>query len=104
MVSAFRPLASTIKVGSPDLATPYRAGHGLGIGSCWRALSKIARVAGGAGAPVAVTGKVSSNLPSSGMQTSSHTSQLASAESLKLPEALAGGVMRTSRVASSLKP
>ena len=75
------------------------------MGTLWRALSKIARVAGGAGIAAAAIGRLSSNLPSSGMQTSSHTSQLASAASLsELPLRPAGGVMRTSSIASFWKP
>ena len=58
-----------------------------------------------AGVAAAAIGRLSSNLPSSGMQTSSHTSQLASAASLNaLPARLAGGVMRTSNIASFWKP
>src|SRR3954451_6834612 len=101
MVSGFRPLADTPGVGSPDLDRPKRAGHGLSVGTVRRALSNSALVPGSAGFDDAPTGRVSVNLPSSGMHTSSQTSQLASAFSASVPEASVAGVIFASSTTSS---
>ena len=102
---------SLIREHGPELACvlvdpmPNRAGHGLSIGIAPRALSNSARVAPSAGFAVGPTGRVSANLPSSGMQTSSQTSQLALAASFSaLPARSAGGVTFTSSSTSSWKP
>src|SRR5206468_6070988 len=86
--------------------TEYDAGHGLGRGSALRAsaIAALHRRSGAGGA--ATTGSESATSPSSGMQTSAQTSQLASARrSMRWPaSSVAGGVTRIGSSTSLLNP